>query len=260
LSRVGDNGRLLARVHRPLPRQNGVVFPISIQDPDSHFTPRPDFLWIEISPVLEGAVKSRQSYLFYDTNYESKTPVPMVSWFASNWPELAQKADVQVWAKYGVTQPLQTISISEIQKNAQLSLSGVSLKGVDGVTLQMSLNENRPGIGKFEVRLSEIHDSTSLGVGSIGIYFESQDLIQPKRVTHRFESESGLVIHTFEFESTEMKALLQSENSRLTIRSRSSIVEGAWQLQDRPPIRVEVRRQPETLPFMLPPATNSPKN
>ncbi|MEI7458543.1 MAG: vWA domain-containing protein [Pirellula sp.] len=260
LGRVGENGRLLARVHRPLPRQNGVVFPISIQDPDSHFTPRPDCLWIEISPVLEGPIKSRQSYVFYDTNYESKTPVPMVSWFASNWPTLAQKADVQVWAKFGVPPPLQTISISEIQKNAQRSLSGVALKGVDGVTLQMSLNENRPGIGKFEVQVSEIHDSTSLGVGSIGIYFESQDLIQPKRVTHRFESESGLVIHTFEFDSTELKALLQPENSRLAIRSRASIIEGAWQLQGRPPIRVEVRQQPETLPLMILPAANSPKN
>ncbi len=260
LGRIGANGRLLARVHRPLPRQNGVVFPISIQDPDSHFTPRPDFLWIEISPVLEGPNRSRPSYVFYDTNYESKTPVPMVSWFASNWPTLAQKADVQIWAKYGVTPPLQTISISEIQKNAQRSLSGVTLKGVDGVTLQMSLNENRPGIGKFEVQVSEIHDSASLGVGSIGIYFESQDLIQPKRVTHRFESESGLVIHTFEFESSDLKPLLRSEKSHLAIRSRSSIIEGAWQLQGRPPIRVEVRRQQETLPLMLLPAPNSSKN
>jgi len=99
-----------------------------------------------------------------------------------------------------------------------------------------------------------------LGVGSIGIYFESQDLIQPKRVTHRFESESGLVIHTFEFDSTELKALLQPENSRLAIRSRASIIEGAWQLQGRPPIRVEVRQQPETLPLMILPAANSPKN
>lgn len=260
LVRGGEPGRMIARVHRPSKQANNVVFPVSIQDPDSHFTARPAELWVEVLPISERVDTLQKPYVFFDTNYDPGTTVPLISWTATNWPVSATKADVRVWAKYTTTTPLETIKLADIQKDPQRFASGEVIRGVDGVKLAISMAD-RSEIDGYELQVSEIHSERSLGVGSIGVYLESDDGL-PSRVTHRFEHENGLAIHTFEFKSKLDRPKPPFPSGRLIIRTRSSIQDAAWQLQGGQPIRVDVRKPQDSLQVTAKPSVNnsSPKN
>jgi hypothetical protein len=248
LVRPGANGRITARVHRPSKGKNGVTFPISFQDPDSHFTPRPTQLWIEVTPVSLGSEKSGQPYLFYDANFEPKTPVPMVNWNASNWPSDATAADVRIWAKYDPTPNLQTILLEQVKQNAQRYAEGFAVDGVEGVKLSISLISNRADSAGLVIQVTELHSERSSGVGSLRVALETDDTIAPSRVTRRFEPANGMAVHTFEFSSANAQALLDSSKSKIAIQTRAAAQLGAWQLQAGQPLRVEVTTVPESLP------------
>jgi Caspase domain len=259
LVRAGESGRLIARVHRPSQHNNSVDFPISFQDPDSHFTPRPTQLWIEVSPVSTGTQSPRQTYLFCDANFESKTPVPMVLWNASNWPANATGAEVQIWAKYGPTPNLQTITLDQVKQNSQRYAEGIPVDGVEGVKITINLIPNRDDAAGLIIQVTETHSDRSLGVGSIRIGLDDDLSIVPSRVTRRFESANNIAVHTFEFDALNAQSLLAASNSRISIQSRSALQLGAWQLQSSQPIRVEIASIPESLPQAILPSAVIPK-
>lgn len=248
LFRAGSNGRIIARVHRPSYRKNGIQFPISIQDPDSHFTPRPSQIWVEVTPVAVGTESTRSSYYFYDANFEPKTPVPVVSWNASNWPATATAADVRVWVKYEPTPNLQSIPIEQVKQNLQRYSEGIALNGLEGVKLGISLVANRENAAGAVIQVTESHSDRSKGVGSIRVGLETDDGIVPSRVTHHFEPANSMAVHTFEFEASNAEVFLASAKSRVCVQSRAASHEGAWQLQAGQAIRVEVNSIPESLP------------
>jgi hypothetical protein len=250
---------MIARVHRPSQHKNGVNFPISIQDPDSHFTPRPDQLWIEVTPVVANAKLPRQTYYFFDTNYEAKTPVPLVNWHASNWPASATAADVRIWAKYEPTPNLQSISLVQVRQNSQRYSEGVEVSGVEGVRLSIHVLENRAKPEVVEIQVTEMHNDRSSGIGSIRVNLETEESNMPSRILRRFETESKMAIHTFEFDASVSARMLRSPASRLTIQSRAASHEGAWQLQAGQPIRVDVTSIPETLPQIGFPTSGKPQ-
>lgn len=259
LVRTGDSGRMIARVHRPSQHKNGVNFPISIQDPDSHFTPRPNQLWIEVTPVVANAKLPRQTYYFFDTHYEAKTPVPLVNWHASNWPGAATAADVRVWAKYEPTPNLQSIPLVQVLQNSQRYSDGVEVSGVEGVRLSIRVLENRAKPESVEIHVTEMHNDRSSGIGSIRVNLETEESNMPSRIIRRFETESKMAIHTFEFDASVGARMLRSPASRLTIQSRAASHEGAWQLQAGQPIRVDVTSIPETLPQIGFPTSGKPQ-
>ncbi len=248
LVRAGANGRIIARVHRPSQRKNGVHFPISIQDPDSHFTPRPSQFWIEVTPVVVGTESQRNTYYFYDANFEPKMPVPLVSWNASNWPATATAADVRVWVKYEPTPNLQSIPIEQVKQNLQRYSEGISVNGVEGVRLSVNIMANRENPGATVIQVTESHSDRSKGVGSIRVGLETDEGIVPSRVTHHFEPANSMTVHTFEFEASNAEVFLASAKSRVCVQSRAASHEGAWQLQAGQAIRVEVNSIPESLP------------
>ncbi len=259
LVRSGENGRMIVRVHRPSQRISGVNFPISIQDPDSHFTPRPSQLWIEVTPVVSNTESLRQKYYFYDVNYEPKSPVPLVSWNASNWPASATAADVHVWAKYEPTPNLQSIPIEQVKQNLQRYSEGIAVNGVEGIKLSINIIANRASSGGVDVQITETHSDRSKGVGSIRVGLETDDAIVPSRVTRHFEPANNMAVHTFEFEPLNAEVFLAAARSRVTIQSRVAVHEGAWQLQGGQPIRVEVNSVPESLPHAKLPTFVSPR-
>ena len=259
LVRAGESGRMIVRVHRPSQRNNGVNFPISIQAPDSHFTPRPIQLWIEVTPVVSNVGSPRQTYYFYDANYEPKTPVPLVSWNASNWPASATAADVRVWAKYEPTPILQAILVEQVKQNLQRYADGVAVNGVEGVKLGINIMANRVDSGGLEVQITESHSDRSKGVGSIRVGLETDESIAPSRVTRLFDPDNNMAVHTFEFETSNAEVFLASSRSRVTIQSRVAAHEGAWQLQAGQPIRVELNSVPESLPHAHLPTFKSPR-
>jgi hypothetical protein len=256
LVRAGENGRITARVHRPSPGKNGVSFPISFQDPDSHFTPRPQQLWIEITPVSAGSEEFRQVYVFYDANYEPKMPVPMVNWNASNWPSNATAADVRIWAKYDPTPNLQTILLERVKQNTQRYAEGIAVDGVEGVKLSINMIPNREDSAGMTIQVTELHSERSKGVGSMRVGLESDGSLVPSRITRRFEPANGMAVHTFEFNASNTEALLESSKSRVFLQTRAAAQLGAWQLETGQPIRVEVTSVPESLPQAILPTTS----
>jgi hypothetical protein len=248
LVKSGANGRMIARVHRPSQLKNGVNFPISIQDPDSHFTPRPSLIWIEATPVVEGSESRLHTYQFYDANFEPKTPVPMVNWYASNWPAKATAADIRIWVKYESTPNVQSIPIEQVKQNVQRYSEGIAVNGVEGVRLSISIAANRSNAGGAVVMVTESHGERSLGVGSIRVGLETEDATIPSRVTRSFDLDNRMAVHTFEFDDTSAEAFLASGRSRISIQTRSAAHDGAWQLQAGQPIRVDVTSIPELLP------------
>lgn len=258
LVRSGDSGRRIARVHRPTMHQDGVLFPVSIQDPDNHYTQRPSQLWIEVTPVIPNADLMRQTYVFYDANYEAKTPVPLVNWHASNWPTAATMADVRVWAKYEETPSMQEIPLNQLQQDPQRFADGIDVTGAEGVQLRIHVFDNRANSEYMAIQVTEVHSERSRGVGSIRVSMDMKDGPMPSRVTHRFEAASKIAIHTFEFPAAQGRDLLRSNMSTISVQSRTACHEGAWQLQAGQPIRVDVSSVPETLPLSGLPSTVSP--
>ena len=259
LVRAGGNGQIIARVHRPSRGENGVNFPISIQDPDSHFTPRPSQIWIEVTPVMDGAESRRSTYYFYDANFETKTPVPLVSWNASNWPTAATAADVRVWVKYEPTPNLQSISIEQVKQNLQRFSEGIAVNGVEGVKLSINFMANRDDSAGLILQVTESHSDRSKGVGSIRVGLETDEAIVPSRVTHHFEAANSMAVHTFEFDRSNAEVFLSSAKSRVCVQSRAASHEGAWQLQAGQAIRVEVNSIPESLPHANLPTSVLPR-
>ncbi len=247
LVRQGENARITARVHRPSQLKNGFNFPISLQDPDNYFTPRPTQLWIEVTPVAS-AESPRQTYFFYDANFEPKMPVPLVSWNASNWPANATAAEVRVWAKFGPTPNLQSIQLEQVIRSRQRYAEGIALDGVEGVNLSVTIIANRGDSAGLVLQVTESHSDRSKGVGSIRVGLESEESIVPSRVTRRFEPANSMAVHTFEFDAMSAQAFQESSQSRIAIQSRAAVQLGAWQLQSGQPIHVEVTAVPETLP------------
>ena len=244
-----NSNELIARVHRPLLERNGVVFPISLQDPGSHFTPRPDQVWIEVVPVLASGKTMPRTYVFYDTHYEPGKPVPLLAWHASDWPANATQADVRVWAKNEASVELQSIPLNQLTQDAAGFAKGIPVNGVEGITLRGQLAENLGASNAMQIQITELHGERSRGVGSIRIVLDAGGNSLPTRITRRFDSESRMAIHTFEFESAMGRTLLASSRARLVITSREATLEGAWQSQGGQPIRVGVTNPPEVLPL-----------
>ena len=209
--------------------------------------------------MVVGNESRRNTYHFYDANFEPKTPVPMVSWNASNWPATATAADVRVWVKYEPTPNLQSISLEQVKQNLPRFSEGIAVNGVEGVRLSINMKSNRDESAVFVLQIIESHSDRSKGVGSIRVGLETDEAIVPSRVTHHFEPANGLALHTFEFEASNAEVFLASAKSRVCLQTRTASHEGAWQLQAGQPIRVEVISVPESLPHANLPTSMLPR-
>ncbi len=248
LSRTGESN-LLARVHRPQPQDRGVLFPISFQYPQQHFTPRPTETWIEVSPVATDGQAMRKTYLFYDTNYDARTPVPRQTWLASDWPQNSTAAEVRIWARYDHAPISAAVKLSELTANAERWAAGTTVSGIPEVSLRM-VGQAATGTSKsWMLHVTEIHSPKSRGIGSLRIGLDGGSVGLPQRVTRRFDSESRLAIHSFEFDMEAGQRLLNSGDARLTITTRENALDQAYQLQGGQPIRVEFVRSLDLLPL-----------
>ncbi len=251
LSRKGDSKRLVARVHRSSELGDALQFPVSIQDPDSHFTPRPSQVWVEVSPVGGEELKGKRTYYFYDAHYQPHTPVPLVSWLATDWPRSATMADVRVWVKDQTTPSALTIPMSSLRNDVSRYESGVEVPGMEGLRVKVQILENRLEPNSLELMVTEIHGQRSSGVGSCRILLEGNGTNLPFRVIRRFEPENGLAVHSFVFESAAGKAILQSREAKIELATKATMQEGAWQIDGNQSIRVELARESELLPLQI---------
>jgi len=91
-----------------------VCFPISIQNAKTtDFSPRPLEMWAEVRPKLPDNTLA-SPYVFWDLNYQTSRPVPVIDLVAPNWPPAAASADIRVWFRFAPTQPDMVLPLSEL--------------------------------------------------------------------------------------------------------------------------------------------------
>ncbi len=250
LSRPGQTS-LTVRVHRPQTQAGGVLFPISFQMPQEHYTPRPTETWIEISPLSADGQAMRRTYLYYDVNYDAKTTVPRQSWLASDWPQNSNAAEVRVWARYDRSPVNASVNLSELRTDPQRWAAGAAVTGISEVSLRIVGQAASGGDQTWILQVTELHSQKSRGIGSLKIQVDSGSEVQPVRVTRRFDAESRMAIHTFEFTKAASEQLM-SGAGKLTLTTRENALDQAYQLQGTQSIRVDFVRSLDLLPLPLP--------
>ena len=219
-----SNRNLLLRVHPPLRANRQVKFRISVQDESSHFTPRPKEVWVEIVP--EGG---EQSYLFNDPFFEPLTPVPVIAFTASNWPEQVDQARVRFWCSYDKTPSVLPIQLVEVRQRKTKATQFRDVPGVPGIQVRVRLES----LGKdgYRVLVDERSISEDAAIGAIRVWLDSTDeSLRPASISRQIDTANRLGQHAFVFRETNEREFAR----RITVQvaSASKIKENALQLKD----------------------------
>jgi hypothetical protein len=240
----GTESNYVLRVHQPTRPEGAAEFPVSLQlDPRvSHFTPRPAETWLEVTPISrgsggtsdQGSSDQNESYVFYDTNFVPREPVPVLSWQAIDWQDDWTSARIQFWCKLNPTQPVHTIRLQDLTYR-----EFQNVPEVDGVQLKVEASPEAGGI--YRVYVVENHEARPAKIHSLRVQFETDPQLKPSRVRHQFDSKTGLATHSFEF-PLEVAARIQSfAGSRIMIARADDIKEGALQASGDSAIEVNVQ-------------------
>lgn len=221
--------RIGARVGRG--EDGRVQFPIAIQRHNSaEFTPRPKHVWVEIKPMGErnDASKDWPTFVFYDLQFENRRPVPEMVFTATQWPEVAELAEVRFWFRMD----------DDVIPNDQFPVP----RGSDPVTFT---SKEVPGV-RFEVevvrsddndnqrvRVREIHDGS---VGAVDLNrLRVRLLPPPDEIKHQYISDSQRVLHEFTYAGGRQPQTLEiTERERITAA-------GAQTLEAPQRVRIEKR-------------------
>jgi hypothetical protein len=245
----GDPRRLTVRAHRPRAGGDVVRFPVSFQDAEADFTPRPVETWIEIYPVSAGNVDLTPRYVFYDRKFENGTPVPVVLCPATAWPVKARQGRLRVWCKYGRTEPFQTIPLAEVQARRADYLSGLDVKALEGIRLRVQLPERIEGNEPVEIKVIEEHDDRSSGLNRMKITLENDAGLLPERVVRRYDAARRTAIHSFHYSADAARRLLDSAAGRVTLVSRNAALDGAFQVEGSRALTVDIVGTGDLLPL-----------
>jgi hypothetical protein len=245
LVRSNSTGSMLARAHRPQMLGDGVLFPISFQDPNSHYTQRPKEVWMELtpSPIAE---QGTAKYVYYDTPFEPGLPVPMIHWTVNEWPKGSTEADLSVWIKQDVTPAKWTIPLSRVVQESQKYSEGTVLDSESASQLRVRLG-NRDEGRDTTIQITEIHNDAHF-TSSYRVALELGDLGIPKRVVRRYEAGGRIAVHSFTLSSDVLQQALSSSQAQIKISTKEDILRGAWQLQSNAPIRVSIGSQVNLVP------------
>jgi len=220
--------RLRVGVHRPMRTDDGVQFTVSIQNADGRFTPRPKDLWVEITPRLSND-ESDEKFIYYDTNYEPDTTVPVQQFLARNWPRDAHRAEIRLWCKAQKTKPTATIPIEEIANQAPPSTGGFSISSIEEITVQIRSRINEQD-HPFYASVVEHYPNNVLSVDQLKI-----EIVPPtQRIIHQFNIQPPVVVHSFIDNAVDNF----HEGSAIHITLRKDIHHGAWRLSQ--PVVVEI--------------------
>lgn len=230
----------LFRVHRPRRSADKVSFRLSLQDQSLHFTRRPQEIWCEVSP--EG---SKESYLFYDRVYEPHTPVPVIDFKASNWPEGQDYARVKFWCNEEPTESVMTIRLSDLPS---LDISDVPFQPVPqvaGVRVRAGLES--VASGEFRVLVEEDYDRGAATTGAIRVLLNASDAaVKPTSISHRFDAANGVARHQFSYQG-KLSPREFADAIRISIASGEMVKKDALHLEDESGLRVQIFNEDATL-------------
>lgn len=207
-------------VHRPIRREDGVVFEFSLQNRERQPVARPALVWLQISsPDARNSADS--PYLFYDPNYEPQTTVPVLRWTAAGWPANRQTARVAAWV-------CEELPAASLQVPLADNLDEAIREGLE-LTLPIETNARlhvrvRPGdqdrIDVIERRSSDLTADDVLHVRLV-----SDRTIQ--RVLRRFDLQQGVAIHMFVLANDARALSDRLRETHLEFRTQSTLKAGA---------------------------------
>ncbi|MCC9603429.1 hypothetical protein LOC67_23010 [Stieleria sp. JC731] len=223
-----SDSSMLLRLHQAKRQQSTVTIQASVQELSSTATNRfkptdkPQSYWIEVQPLAKSTsdnsfVESGQRYVFNDRSFENKTPVPVISLIAENWPAAATHASVNVWIG---DQDSATVEILPAPSDA-LTLAAPETKIVrenprGGISQTIAFQANSKLIAEMAKPIplemeaftpNETEDSVahrfilrfkeaSEDVDTIKIAPQSKGIV-PDRIVRQYDTVAGVAVHTF---------------------------------------------------------------
>jgi hypothetical protein len=217
-----------------------VEFPISIQNSDEkQFSRRPAEAWIEITPI--GAATEKFSrLLFYDLQFETGRPVPVLVCPATDWPAAAERAQIDLFFKSDQTptQPQLRRPVVEAERAPPESQLQVTL--ADGGKVQFAVSIDAVGaptgsqitVKETCARESDLYQA-KVEIESVGA--SVADFIE-RAYFHSPEQQE--VLHKFIYLG---KTPAEVRNYWVRVTAREDLEKGAYKLDE--PIEVMVGRQ-----------------
>lgn len=135
---LDEHTQWFVAAHLPKREGSSVRFPISLQNQDeTRFTPRPVACWVEIVP--EGGADARP-FIFFDTAYQPRRPVPVLDLVVPEWPRDATRAAIRAWFSTQAPEPAAEIPVEQLTDGSErrLTFPGLPGVGVDAVFKQLS--------------------------------------------------------------------------------------------------------------------------
>ncbi|MFO0906570.1 MAG: vWA domain-containing protein [Pirellulales bacterium] len=249
LSTAGRKERFTVRAHRPQLEGRTARFRVSWQDEDLRFTPRPAELWIEIKPILADAGVEAQSYVFYDRQFASDEPVPVVDCVATNWPSGARQAEVRVWSKATATPAVQDVPLADVLANRERFQQPQVVSGADGLQFVCSIHESPGGAGPWEVRVVTQLTLEGSDIAHLRVLWDGEFGVRPLRVVHRYEVSRRQAVHSFWFPAETAPKSVADGKGRIAFTHRSATRDGAFRTPNDRPLVVDVQGASDTLPL-----------
>lgn len=248
LRKPNSSDRKIARAHKPVQNNNTILFPISIQNPNSHYTKRPSELWIEIQPQTDSKQPVGSPYTFYDLPWKSGVTVPLVECLANNWPTDATKASVQIWLSETPAAGLLSFSPADLRKNISKYEAGVTIASLPGYELhaEWQSSNNTSLIGTMVVKERWRPESKELTQTKIRLI--PPDAPIPIKVRRRVDPSSFTAVHTFQFIGNPTDLLDSIGDAKIELQTKGTIATQAWSLEDDQPIEIDLREANEFLP------------
>ncbi|MDX1944686.1 MAG: VWA domain-containing protein [Pirellulaceae bacterium] len=222
--------------HRSIRSQEGVMFPLSVQNTDGHFVPRPVEMWAEISPqgMLDDVAAA--PFIFYDIPADPGVSLPHYQLGAIGWPAGATRAEVRFWMKNISTAPTHVARLADVADRVPTEGIGFEVPGIPGATFQA---RTAGGGGQpLVIGLVERHDARSRGVDAMRVELAPP----PDRVVHQFDAKNRVVLHAFTYDRPDSELKSQIE---IRFTSRDAAHTGALRLAQ--PLSIDVSDRADLL-------------
>ena len=220
----GDNGKLYVAAHLPDWEGNAAKFYLSVQNDDpSRFSPRPEEVWIRVTPILPGAESGTGvAYTFQDATYydarhhRAAYPVPMLCCLAPDWPKAAKDARIDFCCKFEKTTPDREVTV------ASLRAQSPKLAEAPDVTFTVETRRGETSSEPYRVIVTERH-ATDDTLDSLKVTMSET----PERIHRRRVPKTRTVRHTFFYKDS---AATKIDDYRVEFTLRRRLLQGASKL------------------------------
>jgi hypothetical protein len=234
-----------AFAHRPVREEHGVRFTISLQRDDSRYFSRPAEVWGEIRPIFPAGTSPSESadaaYFFFDSVFDEDQPVPVVHWFAEQWPAEAPRAEIRIWCRPDHAADVEdTVPLLTVANQVPEQGTGFTRSAVPRLSFQARVISSAESGDRHRVVVVERHADRDSEVGDWRIDLQPS----PRRIERRMDPEQKVALHTFLLEGVSREQL---SNYQLRFLSKSRFTRDAWYLPE--PILVEIADRSDFLPL-----------